>query len=126
MVAIRIPNGNKHCFVNHDFGLPKTNESRLNSIEVWERNWAKAPCRDCQATSVTNNHKNIILDRSGKTKLGQRVRTGDDQTFYPFQNLWHAVRVVGQMVHPASDGCHVVQRAYRYSASEIARAQSAT
>jgi hypothetical protein len=80
-----LPFGNKHCFVNHDFGLPKTNESRLNSIEVWERNWAKAACRDCQATSVTNNHKNIILDRSGKTKLGQRVRTGDDQTFIRFR-----------------------------------------
>jgi hypothetical protein len=63
MVAIRIQNGNKHCFVNHDFGLPKTNESRLNSIEVWERNWAKAPCRDCQATSVTNNGRTSNQDQ---------------------------------------------------------------
>src|SRR5262249_23078182 len=38
------PNGDKHCFVNHDFGLPQTNEPRLHSVEVWERNWAKAPC----------------------------------------------------------------------------------
>jgi hypothetical protein len=32
---------------------------------------------------VTNNHKNIILDRSGKAKLGQRVRACDDQIFCP-------------------------------------------
>ena len=70
VIISRIPDGDKHRFVNYDFPFPKPDEPRLNSIETWERNWVKAPFRDIQATSAADNHKNIIVDRSSKAKLG--------------------------------------------------------
>ena len=69
VIISRIPDGDKHRFVNDDFPFPKPDEPRLNSIETRERNWVKAPFRDIQATSAADNHKNIIVDRSSKAKL---------------------------------------------------------
>ena len=70
VIISRIPNGDKHRFVNYDFPFPKPDEPRLNSIETRERNWVKAPFRDVQATSAADNHKNIIVDCGSKAKLG--------------------------------------------------------
>jgi len=70
VIISRIPNRDKHRFVNYDFPFPKPDEPRLNSIETRERNWVKAPFRDVQATSAADNHKNIIVDRGSKAKLG--------------------------------------------------------
>jgi hypothetical protein len=64
------PNRDKHRFVNYDFPFPKPDKPPINSIETRERNWVKAPFRDVQATSAADNHKNIIVDRGSKAKLG--------------------------------------------------------
>jgi hypothetical protein len=83
----RIPDGDKHRFVNYDFPFPEPDGPRLNSIETGERNWVKAPFRDAQATSATDNHKNIIFDRSSKAKLGQGIGACDDQFFRPWFSI---------------------------------------
>jgi len=46
VIISRIPNGDKHRFVNYDFPFPKPDEPCLNSIETRERNWVKAPFGD--------------------------------------------------------------------------------
>jgi hypothetical protein len=73
VIISRTPDGDKHRFVNYDFPFPEPDEPRLNSIETGERKWVKAPFRDAQATSATDNHKNIILDHSSKAKFSQGV-----------------------------------------------------
>jgi len=84
VIISRIPDGDKHRFVNYDLPFPEPDEPRLNSIEPGERNWVKAPFRDAQATSTTDNHKNIIFDRSSKAKLGQGIGGCDNQFFRPW------------------------------------------
>jgi hypothetical protein len=84
VIISRIPDGDKHRFVNYDFPFPEPDEPRLNSIETGERKWVKAPFRDAQATSATDNHKNIILDHSSKAKFSQGVGACDDQFFCPW------------------------------------------
>jgi hypothetical protein len=84
VIISRIPDGDKHRFVNYDLPFPEPDEPRLNSIEAGERNWVKAPFRDAQATSTTDNHKNIIFDRSSKAKLGQGIGPCDNQFFRPW------------------------------------------
>jgi hypothetical protein len=81
VVINRIRDGDQHRFVNYDFPFSEPDEPRLNSIETRERNWVKAPFRDAQATSATDNHKNAIFDRGSKAKLGQGVGARDDHSF---------------------------------------------
>ena len=81
VIISRIRDGDQHRFVNYDFPFSEPDEPRLNSIETRERNWVKAPFRDAQATSATDNHKNTIFDRGSKAKLGQGVGARDDHSF---------------------------------------------
>jgi hypothetical protein len=73
VIISRIPDGDKHRFFNYDLPSPNLTSRASTPSRSGERNWVKAPFRDAQATSTTDNHKNIIFDRSSKAKLGQPI-----------------------------------------------------